>query len=729
MISNPGPVSPETRIASFDMAPLLEEHERIERAGKLHWFHWLIVGASLILTLSAWYFVQAQGDERVSNQFNRESDQVVELISERMRKYEDALWGGVAAIHARGDRINYQEWKRFSKTLQIEKKYPGINGIGVIHHVLPEEVAAHLAGHRASRPGFRIHPRHNRNELFPITFIEPVNINSAAVGLDIAHETNRYTAAKKAQDTGKAQITGPIILVQDKERTPGFLFYAPYYEGGVYNTTKERRKHFIGMVYAPFIFKKLMEGTLEKEKRRVGIRIMDGGDVLYDENRASEQDFDSDPLFRKTAEVQMFGRTWNFEILSTLSFRQTTGDNKPWMILVGGIVIDSLLFGLFIFLARSNRRAIQFADKMSREYQSKTNWLNNVIEYAVDGLITIDENGLIESFNPACEEIFGYKAENVMGQNIKILMPEPYHGEHDRYLNNYHDTGEKQIIGIGREVQGRKQDGTVFPLELSVSEISIEGRRLYSGIVRDITERKRAEDEILRSNIELERFAYIASHDLQEPLRMVSTFTDLLREDYSDKLDDQARQYMSFTTDASKRMRALVLDLLEYSRVGAEESGFSEFDGSAQLEAVLENLKESIDETGAAITIDAMPTIFANPVRFSRLMQNLIGNGIKYRAPDRTTQIHVSAEEREIDWLFAVRDNGIGIRQEYFEQIFVIFKRLHNKNEYTGTGIGLAICKKIVANFGGRLWVESDVGKGSVFYFTVPKQKKLKSAA
>ncbi|MBT5048707.1 MAG: PAS domain S-box protein [Rhodospirillaceae bacterium] len=711
------------------MAPLLEEHERIERAGKLHWFHWLIVGASLILTLSAWYFVQAQGDERISNQFNRESDQVVELISERMRKYEDALWGGVAAIHARDDRISYQEWKRFSKTLQIEKKYPGINGIGVIHHVLPEDVAAHLAEHRASRPGFRIHPRHNRNELFPITFIEPVDINSAAVGLDIAHEINRYTAAKKAQDTGKAQITGPIILVQDKERTPGFLFYAPYYEGGFYNTAKERRKHFIGMVYAPFIFKKLMEGTLEKEKRRVGIRIMDGGDVLYDENRVSEKDYDSDPLFRKTAEVQMFGRTWNFEILSTLSFRQTTGDNKPWMILAGGIVIDSLLFGLFIFLARSNRRAIQFADKMTREYQSKTSWLSNVIEYAVDGLITIDENGLIESFNPACEEIFGYKAKNVMGQNIKILMPEPNHSEQDRYPNNFHDTGEKQITGIGREVQGRKQDGTVFPLELSVSEISIEGRRLYSGIVRDITERKRAEDEILRSNIELERFAYIASHDLQEPLRMVSTFTDLLREDYSDKLDDQARQYMSFTTDASKRMRALVLDLLEYSRVGAEESGFSEFDGEAQLEAVLENLKEAVDETGAEITIDAMPTIFANPVRFSRLMQNLIGNGIKYRAPDRTTQIHVSAEERENDWLFAVRDNGIGIRQEYFEQIFVIFKRLHNKNEYTGTGIGLAICKKIVANFGGRLWVESDVGKGSVFYFTVPKQRKLKSAA
>ncbi len=501
-----------------------------------------------------------------------------------------------------------------------------------------------------------------------------------------------------------------------------------------------------------------------------------------------------------------------------------------------GVIVGIWIIAVLIYIVKLRERAVLYSAES----------LNAILNNTVDGIISIDAQGSIETFNKACEKIFGYSAHEVIGQNVKILMPEPYHGEHDGYLKNYHGTGVKKIIGIDREVQGKRKSGEVFPIDLSVSEVSVHGRKLYSGIVRDITERKKfekelesraeileaslneiyvfdakswkfiqvnrgarenlgysmqelsemtpldikpdytakgfekivaplmkgkeqnivfetihkrkngalynveihlqlaqyqskkvfvaiilditerkkAENEIMRSNEELERFAYIASHDLQEPLRMVNSFTELLRQDYGEKMDDQAKEYMHFITDASGRMQLLVADLLEYSRVGIEDSGFLEFSASKQVRHAIDNLKEAIEETQAQITVDEMPDVYANPVRFSRLIQNLIGNAIKYRSPDRVPEIHVGVEEQSKVWKFSVHDNGIGIREEYLEQIFVIFKRLHNKSEYSGTGIGLAVCEKIVESFGGQLWVVSKFGEGSVFYFTLPKYEK-----
>lgn len=347
--------------------------------------------------------------------------------------------------------------------------------------------------------------------------------------------------------------------------------------------------------------------------------------------------------------------------------------------------------------------------------------LSAILDNTVDGLITIDKRGSIETFNKACEDIFGYKAEEVVGKNVKILMPEPYRDEHDGYLSNYQRTGDRKIIGIGREVKGKKKDGTTFPIDLSVSEVEVLGRKIYSGIVRDISERKQAEEKIMRSNEELERFAYIASHDLQEPLRMVYNFTHLLDEEYGSGMDAQAKEYMRFIMDSSRRMQHMVSDLLEYSRLEEEETVFNAFDCEEQIAVVLENLKGTIQNAGAIITIENLPKIQGNAMRFSRVVQNLLSNAIKYSDKTRKPEINIKSEEHETHWLFRVQDNGIGIKPEFLQQIFIIFRRLHNKKDYSGTGIGLAICKKIVESFGGEIWAESEYGKGSTFCFTVPK--------
>ncbi|CAN0502300.1 unnamed protein product, partial [Scytosiphon promiscuus] len=217
----------------------------------------------------------------------------------------------------------------------------GIKGIGVIHQVTPEHLKNDLLSQRLLRPDYKVHPPHKQNIYMPITYIEPTNVNAKAVGLDMAHENNRFTAALKARDTGTAQITAPIVLVQDNTKTPGFLCYVPYYARGENKTLEDRQKNFLGMVYAPFVFHKLMQGALNKEKREVSIRVLDKTNVLYNENKSSEKDYDPNPMFAKTLNLDLYGRSWSFDIQTTNSFRTAHTSSQPMMILLGGSLIDN----------------------------------------------------------------------------------------------------------------------------------------------------------------------------------------------------------------------------------------------------------------------------------------------------------------------------------------------------------------------------------------------------
>jgi PAS domain S-box-containing protein len=346
-----------------------------------------------------------------------------------------------------------------------------------------------------------------------------------------------------------------------------------------------------------------------------------------------------------------------------------------------------------------------------------------IVELAEEGIWVIDSNTLTTYVNHAMARMLGYSELEMFGRSLFDFMDEP---EKKQALNNVER--RKQGIGEQHEFKFKSKDGKDIWTYLSTSPVLDEqGNRLSCcALIYNITDRKEAEEQMLqltedlkRSNEELEQFAYVASHDLQEPLRAVTSYAQLLAQRYQDNLDAKADKYIHYIVDGATRMQQLINDLLVYSRLGTRGKEFEPADCNAAVNQSLSNLQIAIAETQAVITCDAMPTVMADESQLVQLFQNLIANGIKFCRED-IPLIHIAAQRQEGEWLLSVRDNGIGIDPEYADRIFIIFQRLHSRREYSGTGIGLAMCKRIVERHGGRIWVESQEGKGATFYFTIP---------
>jgi PAS domain S-box-containing protein len=340
-------------------------------------------------------------------------------------------------------------------------------------------------------------------------------------------------------------------------------------------------------------------------------------------------------------------------------------------------------------------------------------------------LSEIGKKGLLGTFievNDAAVNILGYTREEFLDMTSSDLFALDNKEEVPKFLAELQRKGHITFESVSITKNGKQ-----IPVEVSVHIFKLGEKRVGLAIARDITERKKAEeelketiDELKRSNYELQSFAYITSHDLQEPLRTIASFAQLLERRYKGKLDPDADEFIEFMVDGAYRMKEMILGLLEYSRVGTSGHEFTEFESESALKYALNNLGNAISETNAEIISDPLPVIFADEDQIIRVFQNLIGNAIKFRREGVQPEIHISVRKTYNEYIFSVSDNGIGLEEQYSDKIFEVFKRLHAIGEYQGAGIGLAIIKRIMDCHGGRVWVESELGKGSTFYFTIP---------
>ena len=366
---------------------------------------------------------------------------------------------------------------------------------------------------------------------------------------------------------------------------------------------------------------------------------------------------------------------------------------------------------------------------MRREQESKESGpkYRGLLEAAPDAMVVVNQGGEIVLLNLQAEKQFGYHRDELVGQQVTNIIPE---GFAERLIADDLRSAEDalaQQIGTGIELTGRRKDGSDFPIEIMLSPLEDADGILVTAAIRNISVRKAAEADLLRnveelnrSNGELEQFAYIASHDLQEPLRMVASYTQLLSKRYRGRLDSDADEFIGYAVDGASRMQRLIQDLLTYSRVGTRGAELLDTSSEIALREALVNLRSSVHETGAVVTHDPLPHVLADETQLVQLFQNLVSNAIKYQGSG-VPLVHVSAiRDGQRNWSFAVKDNGLGIDPQYFDQIFGMFQRLHGRNEFAGTGVGLAISKKIVERHGGTISVESQPGQGSTFRFSLP---------
>lgn len=353
-----------------------------------------------------------------------------------------------------------------------------------------------------------------------------------------------------------------------------------------------------------------------------------------------------------------------------------------------------------------------------------------LLEAAPDAMVLVNRGGDIVLMNVQAERQFGYPRDELVGLPLKTIIPtiDRVLPDVERRIVEVLRSGETSAAQVQAEIEfnGRRKDGRELPIEITLSVLQSTEGALVTVAIRDITARTKAGAQLLltlaelnRSNAELSQFAYVASHDLQEPLRMVASYTQLLSRRYKGKLDADADEFIAFAVDGVNRMQRLIKDLLAYSRVGTKPSELLEISSEQALEQALSNLGGAIEDKGALVTHDPLPRVIADEGQLVQLFQNLIGNAIKYQPPG-IPHVHVSAAKGGgVTWNFSVKDNGLGIESKYFERIFGMFQRLHGRADFEGTGIGLAICKKIVEQHSGTISVESQPGHGSTFSFAL----------
>jgi len=698
-------------------------------------FQWYSPGIVLILlcgfalSLLGYFSFQKDEKEHVRDVFLREMDNRYAALDRALNLHKEFLLG-LKGLYDGSEYVSRQEFEKYVSP--AIKRIAGLHAVEWIPFVHHDERGMYEQKVRdAGDMGFtftqrdaqgHMVPASERKSYYPVYYLVPFESNKAAFGFDLGSSSLRLQTLEQARDTGAVLVTPKISLVQEKTRQGGILQLSPVYEGEPENVNT-RRETLKGFVLGVHRLEDIVERSLAmikgKEESQIGFSLIDAS-APDGENELYANELWSDDL-RKSyyyyeRGLSIGGRTWKYIAAPTSGYFQSNSLIRPYSALVIGLIITLLLTSYI------RQRLNELSDSRSITQA--------IIDSALHSMVMIDSIGTVLLFNPAAENVFGYSSSEVVGNNVTMLMPEPFKSNHAQYLTNYLTTGIKKIIGIGREVAAQKKDGRIFPIYLSVSEMERtgEGRR-FVGMIVDITKRKQDEAALIEAKEEAEtanrtksEFLNMMSHELRTPLTVILGYLPILTN--KDTIPDNAMvaKIAGEMDNSGRHLLTLINDLLDISKIeaGALDLDLQPLSVVDCVTEIVEMFQAKCVEKGLAISSKAEEVaVLADQIRLRQILINLVGNAIKFTDEGA---IDIDVQQGGSKIIFNIHDTGIGIAEENIVKIFDVFQQADSTSSRAaeGTGLGLAITRRLVEMHGGEIFLESVEGEGSTFTFTIP---------
>ncbi len=708
----------------------------------------VLLACSIILTILAWYISHNHLQEKSKSRFDYGVSNIHAAIQVRMAAYEQVLRNAVGFYNA-ADTITRAEWASYVQTLRLQQHYPGIQGLGFSIRLNPEDVEGFTAKVRAEGfPAFRVWPETERTEYHSIIYLEPfIGRNLRAFGFDMYTEQKRRQAMQRARDTGDPAASEMVVLVQETEQDmqKGCLLYLPVYDRKMrVATVEERRAALKGFVYSPFRINDLMMGILGTVAPQIEFEIYDGKNtdapnLFYASHGYNPQKNKAD--FSDSRPLNVAGNDWTLVFTSRPHFVSSFEENLPNVIALAGVLVNLLLLFILMEINSLSRKNKVLAERYKAEKD----------RYEIVSLSTNDiiwEWDLAESLvscNKNFEVVLGYQFP-VTQLSFPSWTSHFHHEDKDRVVDKMKSFVRSEQKFWSDEYRLTKVDGTsIFILDRGRLIFDASGTpvRLVGSMI-NITERKQAEEaqqrfnedlertvqertlELQRSNEDLERFAHVASHDLKEPVRKMRTSIDLIKTRYQNILGEGVIQLERLAKSAS-RLNQMIESILAYSTVKFEAQSTERVDLNEVLRNVTDDLELIISEKEAKINVQSLPVIEGSTVLLHQLFYNLVNNSLKFSRAGVAPVVTIESETLSINGseMVAIKmmDNGIGFSRDEANKIFQSFVRLHSKDKYEGTGLGLALCKRIVERHGGTIEAVGLPGNGATFTILFPKSQ------
>ncbi|MDN3638619.1 CHASE domain-containing protein [Simiduia curdlanivorans] len=689
---------------------------------------WLVLLISLTISFFAAHITNLQSEKTGQERFQRQVEKLNADILHHLDTYLGLLRAGVGVYYA-SDSLNRSEWQKFVETLEIQRFYPGIQGIGYAQYFPHSEREAFEAAIRAEGfENFTLEPSYLRDYYAPVTFLEPFDWrNQRAFGYDMLSEPVRRAAMERARDTGEASISSYVVLVQetDKDVQAGFLMYLPVYRGKfVPEDLMAKRAQLQGFVYAPFRMKKLLANIADASATQLIYRITDTADAVE-----TLELFHSDPdetqtpgSFFDQRDMTFAGRTWQINTLSTEAFDLEQTDNSALLVLIAGLVDSLLLFIMALTLFSHRRSALENAEQLSDQLHLSKKF-QQMADFAPTALITVDKHGKIDLYNQQALQLFGYSEQELVGLSIEDLVPHRFRAEHPEYRAKYLQKPEQRAMGSGRDLYCQTKNGVELPVDIAIMPAQLNKSGYTVCSIVDISERKRQENLLRRKSSDLEQFVYAVSHDLKSPLVAISGLADLVSSKLENNEDSELDYLVQRISANTRQMERLLNDLLEVSRVAYKALELEPVDITDLAEQVLLLNKEAVEACGGSLNVTFTEGCFnAHKTLLLQLYTNFISNAVKYRSPLRTLKVDVSMQtDNKGSFISQIKDNGIGISPEWQSRVFDLFVR-KGEGDGLGSGVGLSICKSVVERHHGSISVESEEDAGATFLVTIPAQ-------